>query len=182
MEAVFERRPCHSVTSGFAAAKLRIPLSSGLRRHHRHAEVTQIVFDPARISFDKLLKRLLAGARPHQRSTAKARMKVHSTAPSSSTMMRNNGCWRKSQSSLRRMISGSPIVTEIVPFKKFYPLRIIIRVTMTPIPTRATVRSSSRPSWRSWSTRKSSNPHRRLSDHFAGTAVLAPRAIYIHPR
>src|SRR5690242_13486457 len=57
MEAVFERLPgVRSVTSGFAGGRTANPTYEQVCTSATgHAEVTQIEFDPARISYEKLL-------------------------------------------------------------------------------------------------------------------------------
>ena len=58
MEAVFERLPgVISVTSGFAGGTTENPTYQQVCTETTgHAEVTEIVFDPAKISYDKLLE------------------------------------------------------------------------------------------------------------------------------
>src|SRR6516165_2322240 len=57
MEAVFERLPgVVSVTSGFAGGHTENPSYEQVCTETTgHAEVTEIVFDPSKISYDKLL-------------------------------------------------------------------------------------------------------------------------------
>ena len=57
MEAVYVRLPgVISVSSGYAGGKTENPTYRDVCNGNTgHAEVTQIVFDPAKISFDKLL-------------------------------------------------------------------------------------------------------------------------------
>ncbi len=66
MEAVFERLPgVISVTSGFAGGTTENPTYQQVCTETTgHAEVTEIVFDPAKISYDKAARSFLAGARP----------------------------------------------------------------------------------------------------------------------
>src|ERR1700734_237850 len=58
MEAVFERLPgVISVTSGFAGGTTDNPTYEQVCTETTgHAETTEIVFDPAKISYEKLLK------------------------------------------------------------------------------------------------------------------------------
>jgi peptide-methionine (S)-S-oxide reductase len=63
MEAVFERLPgVISVTSGFAGGTTANPTYEQVCTETTgHAEVTEIEFDPAKISYDQPARRLLAG-------------------------------------------------------------------------------------------------------------------------
>ena len=58
VEAVFDRLPgVRAVTSGYAGGHTENPTYHDVCNGTTgHAEVTQIVFDPAKVSFDKLLE------------------------------------------------------------------------------------------------------------------------------
>jgi len=122
MEAVFERLPgVISVTSGFAGGKVENPTYHQVCEGTTgHAEVTQIVFDPARISFDKLLSVFWQAHDP----TTLNRQGADEGTQYRSIILYHDEKQRllaeKSKLAAKDDFR-SPIVTEIVPFKKFYP-------------------------------------------------------------
>lgn len=121
MEAVFERLPgVVSVTSGFAGGTTENPtyreVCTGTTGH---AEVTEIAFDPAKISYDQLLDVFWQAHDP----TTLNRQGADVGTPYRSIIL-----YRDEQQKLIAEKSKlaaqadfhSPIVTEIVPLKKFY--------------------------------------------------------------
>ncbi|HSY19298.1 MAG TPA: peptide-methionine (S)-S-oxide reductase MsrA [Candidatus Acidoferrales bacterium] len=122
MEAVFERLPgVISVTSGFAGGQTENPTYHQVCEGTTgHAEVTQIVFDPARVSFDKLLSVFWQAHDP----TTLNRQGADEGTQYRSIILYHDEKQRllaeKSKLAAKDDFR-SPIVTEIVPFKKFYP-------------------------------------------------------------
>ncbi len=123
MEAVFERLPgVISVTSGFAGGTTENPTYQQVCTETTgHAEVTEIVFDPAKISYDKLLEVFWENHDPTQLNRQgpdwgtqyRSAIFFHSPqqeaeAKSSKQALENSGRFRK------------PIVTQIVPAETFY--------------------------------------------------------------
>ena len=122
MEAVFERLPgVISVTSGFAGGQTENPTYHQVCEGTTgHAEVTQIVFDPAKLSFDKLLSVFWQAHDP----TTLNRQGADEGTQYRSIILYHDEKQRllaeKSKLAAKDDFR-SPIVTEIVPFKKFYP-------------------------------------------------------------
>ena len=121
MEAVFERLPgVISVASGFAGGHTDNPT------YHEvcgggtgHAEVTQIEFDPAKISYAKLLEVFWQA---HDPTTLNRQGADEGTSYRSIILFRDKKqelLAEKSKLEAQKNFS-SPIVTEIVPLKKFY--------------------------------------------------------------
>ncbi len=121
MEAVYERLPgVISVTSGFAGGYAANPTYQQVCAGGTgHAEVTQIVFDPAKISYAKLLDVFWQAHDP----TTLNRQGADEGPQYRSIILYHNDAQKlaaeksktEAQKNFRR-----PIVTEIVPFTKFY--------------------------------------------------------------
>ncbi|MDR3458170.1 MAG: peptide-methionine (S)-S-oxide reductase MsrA [Verrucomicrobiae bacterium] len=121
MEAVFERLPgVISVSSGFAGGKTENPTYHQVCEGTTgHAEVTQIVFDPAKISFDKLLNVFWQAHDP----TTLNRQGADEGTQYRSVILYHDEKQRLLAEKSRLAAQAdfrSPIVTEIAPFKKFY--------------------------------------------------------------
>jgi len=122
MEAVFERLPgVKSVTSGFAGGHTENPT------YHQvctgttgHAEVTQIEFDPARISYEKLLNVFWQAHDP----TTLNRQGADEGTQYRSIILYHDAAQKlaaeKSRTAAQKNFQR-PIVTAIVPFTRFYP-------------------------------------------------------------
>jgi len=122
MEAVFERLPgVKSVTSGYAGGHTTSPtypqVSSG---DTGHAEITQIEFDPAKISYEKLLEVFWQAHDP----TALNRQGADEGMQYRSLILYHGEAQKlaaeKSKAAAQKNFKH-PIVTEIAPFIKFYP-------------------------------------------------------------
>lgn len=122
MEAVYERLPgVLSVTSGFAGGHTENPtyqeVCSGTTGH---AEVTQIKFDPAKISYDKLLEVFWQA---HDPTTLNRQGADEGTQYRSIILYHDKK--QKLIAEKSKLAAQNdhvrPIVTEIVPFTKFYP-------------------------------------------------------------
>jgi peptide-methionine (S)-S-oxide reductase len=121
MEAVFERLPgVISVTSGFAGGTTENPTYEQVCTETTgHAEVTEIVFDPAKISYAKLLEVFWQA---HDPTTLNRQGADEGTSYRSIILYRDEKqklLADKSKLEAQRNFSD-PIVTEIVPLKKFY--------------------------------------------------------------
>jgi peptide-methionine (S)-S-oxide reductase len=122
MEAVFERLPgVKSVTSGFAGGHTANPtypqVCTGTTGH---AEVTQIEFDPAKISYEKLLEVFWQA---HDPTTLNQQGADEGTQYRSVILYHGEAqklAAEKSKLEAQKK-HKDPIVTEIVPFTKFYP-------------------------------------------------------------
>jgi len=122
MDAVYERLPgVLSVSSGFAGGDTENPtyheVCSGTTGH---AEVTQIVFDPKKVSFDHLLNVFWQA---HDPTTLNRQGADEGTQYRSIILYhseRQRLVAEKSKLEAQENFRN-PIVTEIVPFKKFYP-------------------------------------------------------------
>lgn len=122
MEAVYERLPgVISVTSGFAGGHTENPtyheVCTGTTGH---AEVTQIEFDPAKISYAKLLEVFWQA---HDPTTLNRQGADEGTQYRSIILYHDEK--QKLLAEKSKLAAQAdylkPIVTEIVPFKKFYP-------------------------------------------------------------
>ena len=121
MEAVFERLPgVVSVTSGFAGGTTENPTYREVCTETTgHAEVTEIAFDPAKLSYAKLLEVFWQA---HDPTT------LNRQGADSGTSYRSIILYRDEKQKLLAEKSKlaaqadfhNPIVTEIVPLKKFY--------------------------------------------------------------
>jgi peptide-methionine (S)-S-oxide reductase len=122
MEAVYERLPgVISVASGFSGGQTVNPTYHEVCGGDTgHAEVTQIQFDPAKISYAKLLEVFWQA---HDPTT------LNSQGADEGTQYRSIILYHSERQKLVAEKSKleaqthfhSPIVTEIVPFKVFYP-------------------------------------------------------------
>src|SRR5271154_6921889 len=121
MEAVFERLPgVISVTSGFAGGTTENPTYREVCSETTgHAEVTEIEFDPAKISYDKLLEVFWQA---HDPTTLNRQGADEGTSYRSIIFYRDKKqqlLAEKSKLAAQENFKN-PIVTEIVPLKKFY--------------------------------------------------------------
>jgi peptide-methionine (S)-S-oxide reductase len=121
MEAVFERLPgVVSVTSGFAGGTTENPTYEQVCTETTgHAEVTQIEFDPAKISYAKLLEVFWQA---HDPTTLNRQGNDEGTSYRSIILYRDEKQKLLAEKSKLAAQNDfrSPIVTEIVPLKKFY--------------------------------------------------------------
>jgi len=121
MEAVFERVPgVLSVTSGFAGGTTENPTYREVCTETTgHAEVTEIVFDPARVSYAKLLEIFWQA---HDPTTLNRQGADEGTSYRSIILYRDQKqklLAEKSRLEAQKNFHD-PIVTQIVPLKKFY--------------------------------------------------------------
>ena len=122
MEAVFERLPgVLAVTSGFAGGTTENPTYQEVCSETTgHAEVTEIKFDPARISYGRLLEVFWQA---HDPTTLNRQGADEGTSYRSIILYRTEQqkqIAEKSRTDAQKNFRD-PIVTEIVPLKKFYP-------------------------------------------------------------
>ena len=122
MEAVFERLPgVKSVTSGFAGGHTVNPTYEQVCTGTTgHAEVTQIEFDPAKISYEKLLDVFWQA---HDPTTLNRQGADEGTQYRSVILYHGDAqklAAEKSKAGAQKNFKH-PIVTEIAPFTKFYP-------------------------------------------------------------
>lgn len=122
MEAVYERLPgVVSVTSGYAGGHTENPTYHDVCSGETgHAEVTQIGYDPARISYEKLLEVFWQA---HNPTTLNQQGADVGTQYRSIILYRNDAektAAEKSKAEAQKDFK-KPIVTEIVPLVKFYP-------------------------------------------------------------
>ncbi len=122
MEAVFERLPgVKSVTSGFAGGHTTNPTYEQVCRSDTgHAEVTQIEFDTAKISYEKLLDVFWQA---HDPTTLNRQGADEGTQYRSVIFYHGEAqklAAEKSKAGAQKYFKH-PIVTEIAPFTKFYP-------------------------------------------------------------
>jgi peptide-methionine (S)-S-oxide reductase len=121
MEAVFERLPgVVSVTSGFAGGTTENPTYPQVCTETTgHAEVTEIAFDPAKISYDQLLNVFWQA---HDPTTLNRQGADVGTSYRSIILYRDEKQKLIAEKSKLAAQADyhNPIVTEIVPLKKFY--------------------------------------------------------------
>jgi len=121
MEAVFERLPgVISVTSGFAGGTKENPTYQEVCTETTgHAEVTEIEFDPAKISYDKLLEVFWQA---HDPTTLNRQGADVGTSYRSIILYRDKKQQLLAEKSKLEAQKDfrNPIVTQIVPLKKFY--------------------------------------------------------------
>ena len=121
MEAVFERLPgVIAVTSGFAGGTTENPTYRQVCSETTgHAEVTEIEFDPAKISYVKLLEVFWQA---HDPTTLNRQGADEGTSYRSIILYRDEKQKRIAEKSKLEAQKDfrNPIVTEIVPLKKFY--------------------------------------------------------------
>jgi len=120
-EAVFERLPgVKSVASGYTGGQTENPaypeVSSG---GTGHAEAIQIEFDPAKISYAKLLETFWEA---HDPTTLNRQGADSGTQYRSAIFYQNDAQKQTAEQSKAEAAKNfsKPIVTEIVPLKKFY--------------------------------------------------------------
>ena len=122
MAAVFERLPgVISVTSGFAGGTTENPTYEQVCTETTgHAEVAEIVFDPAKISYPKLLDVFWQA---HDPTTLNRQGADEGTSYRSIILYRDDKQKLEAEKSKLGAQENfkNPIVTEIVPLKKFYP-------------------------------------------------------------
>ena len=122
MEAVYERLPgVLSVTSGFAGGHTVNPTYQEVCTETTgHAEVTQITFDPTKISYDHLLKVFWQA---HDPTTLNRQGADEGTSYRSIILYHDEKQRLLAEKSKLAAQNDfhHPIVTEIVPFTKFYP-------------------------------------------------------------
>ena len=152
MEAVFERLPgVISVTSGFAGGTTENPTYEQVCTETTgHAEVTEIVFDPAKISYDKLLEVFWQA---HDPTTLNRQGADEGTSYRSIILYRDEK--QKLEAEKSKLAAqedfkhpdrhGNRAAQEILQGRGLSP-----GILTTTIPTRPIARSSSRPSWKSW--------------------------------
>jgi len=122
MEAVYERLPgVLVVTSGFAGGHTVNPTYHEVCGGDTgHAEVTQITFDPAKISYDQLLHVFWQA---HDPTTLNRQGADEGTQYRSIILYHDEK--QKLTAEKAKLAAqadfSSPIVTDIVPFTKFYP-------------------------------------------------------------
>jgi peptide-methionine (S)-S-oxide reductase len=121
MEAVFERLPgVISVTSGFAGGQTPNPTYEQVCTETTgHAEVTQIEFDPAKITYAKLLEVFWQA---HDPTTLNRQGADVGTSYRSIILYRSQEqkqIAEKSRAEAQKNFK-TPIVTEIVPYTKFF--------------------------------------------------------------
>ena len=122
MEAVYERLPgVVSVTSGYAGGHVDNPTYHQVCEGNTgHAEVTQIQFDPAKTSYAKILEVFWQAHDP----TTLNRQGADEGTQYRSVIFYHDGKQKlvaeKSKLAAQENFL-KPIVTEIVPLKKFYP-------------------------------------------------------------
>jgi peptide-methionine (S)-S-oxide reductase len=121
MEAVFERVPgVISVTSGFAGGTTENPTYRDVCTETTgHAEVTEIIFDPAKVTYARLLEIFWQA---HDPTTLNRQGADEGTSYRSIILYRNEKqklVAEKSKLEAQKDFRD-PIVTEIVPLKKFY--------------------------------------------------------------
>jgi peptide-methionine (S)-S-oxide reductase len=121
MEAVFERVPgVISVTSGFAGGTTANPTYQQVCTETTgHAEVTEIAFDPARVSYARLLEIFWQA---HDPTTLNRQGADEGTSYRSIILYRDatqKAAAEKSKAAAQANFRD-PIVTEIVPLTKFY--------------------------------------------------------------
>jgi peptide-methionine (S)-S-oxide reductase len=122
MEAVFERLPgVISVTSGFAGGTTPNPTYEQVCSEITgHAEVSEIKFDPAKISYAQVLDVFWQA---HDPTTLNRQGADVGTSYRSIILYRNEEQKKiaeKSKAEAQKNFKN-PIVTEIVPLKQFYP-------------------------------------------------------------
>jgi peptide-methionine (S)-S-oxide reductase len=121
MEAVFERLPgVVSVTSGFAGGTTENPTYPEVCTETTgHAEVTEIEFDPAKISYGRLLEVFWQA---HDPTTLNRQGADEGTSYRSIILYRDDKqkAIAENSKTVAQADFKHPIVTEIVPLKKFY--------------------------------------------------------------
>jgi peptide-methionine (S)-S-oxide reductase len=122
VEAIFQKVPgVKSVTSGYAGGHVENPTYQQVCAGNTgHAEVTQVEFDPGVISFENLLGYFWDA---HDPTTLNRQGADEGTQYRSIILYRDEAqkaAAEKSKAEAQKNFSR-PIVTEIVPLRKFYP-------------------------------------------------------------
>lgn len=120
-EAEFQKLPgIISITSGFAGGHTENPTYEQVCTGETgHAEVIQIAYDPAKVSYERLLQVFWFA---HDPTTLNRQGADEGTQYRSIILYRNEAeklAAEKSKAEAQKNFK-SPIVTQIVPFKKFY--------------------------------------------------------------
>jgi peptide-methionine (S)-S-oxide reductase len=122
VEAVYERLPgIISVVSGYAGGQTENPTYEEIGTGKTgHAEVVQIAYDPAKISYEKIIDLFWEAHDPttlnRQGADTGPQYRSIILAENADQMRMANESKTRAQTK-----SKSPIVTEIVPLTKFYP-------------------------------------------------------------
>lgn len=122
VEAIYENVPgILSVTSGYAGGHKADPTYEEVCRGNTgHAEVVQIAYDPAKVSYEKIVDLFWDAHDPTTRDR-----QGPDTGPQYRSIILFSGAdqERVARASLERAQKRfpSPIVTQIVPLEKFYP-------------------------------------------------------------
>ncbi|HVT29049.1 MAG TPA: peptide-methionine (S)-S-oxide reductase MsrA [Lacipirellulaceae bacterium] len=123
-EAVFQRlRGVKSVVSGYSGGSVANPTYEQVCSGRTgHAEVVEITYDPSQVSFDQLLRVFW---QTHDPTTLNQQGADMGTQYRSVIFFHNDEQRRIAEQYKKQLdMSGtfkSPIVTEVVPFKHFYP-------------------------------------------------------------
>lgn len=120
-EAVFERLPgVKSVTSGYTGGHMENPdYKSVTSSTTGHAEAIQVAFDPAKIPFEKLLEVFWQAHDPTTLNRQGADVGTQYRSGVFYHDEKQKLAAEKSKAAVQKNFS-KPIVTEIVPLKKFY--------------------------------------------------------------
>ena len=124
VEAVFERlKGVRKVTSGYSGGHVKNPTYKQVYTGETgHAEAVQVTYDPARITFAELLEVFWGTHDP----TTLNRQGADSGTQYRSVIFYHNDQQRRLAEEYRQKLDaartfGAPIVTEIVPFREFFP-------------------------------------------------------------
>ncbi|MBI5397163.1 MAG: peptide-methionine (S)-S-oxide reductase MsrA [Verrucomicrobia bacterium] len=122
LEAVFETIPgVKAVTSGYSGGQTPDPTYEQVcSKTTGHAEVIQIEFDPAKVSYGELLKTFW---KAHDPTTLNQQGADHGTQYRSIILCHDDAQREAAGKSKKEAQARftNPIVTEIVPLKKFHP-------------------------------------------------------------
>jgi peptide-methionine (S)-S-oxide reductase len=121
MEAEFQRVPgVKSITSGFAGGRTANPSYEDVCTGQTgHAEVTQIVFDPQKVSYEKLLDYFWDAHDPTTPNQQGADVGTQYRSIILYSSPAQKAAAEKSKAGAQKNFK-SPIVTQIVPLDKFY--------------------------------------------------------------
>lgn len=125
VEAVFQRLTgVKKITSGYAGGKTSHPTYKDVCTGETgHAEVIQIEFDPAQVSYDKILEVFWEAHDP----TTLNRQGADEGTQYRSTIMYHSPAQKESAEKSKKSAQSrfkDPIVTEIVPLPVFYPAEV----------------------------------------------------------